>query len=274
MASSQRYTPGGVDEQAVGESVGVAETVTFPLMRFQDQVVIVTGASRGIGKSLAAAFAAEGATVACVATTEGGASATAKEIGNGAKGYACDVSSSESVDALIEAVMADMGTPSVLVNNAGITKDTLMLRMKDEDWDRVIDVNLKGAFNTIRAVAKPMMKVSYGRIVNITSVIGLHGAAGQVNYAASKAGMLGITMSVAKEFGSRGITCNALAPGFIESDMTDSLPAEFKDEAIKKAPAGRLGKPEDISPAVLFLASSDAAYVTGQCLTVDGGLFL
>lgn len=243
-------------------------------MRFQDQVVIVTGASRGIGKSLAAAFAAEGAKVACVATTESGANATASEIGNGAKGFACDVSSSESVDALIEAVIADLGTPSVLVNNAGITKDTLMLRMKDDDWDRVIDVNLKGAFNCIRAIAKPMMKARYGRIVNITSVIGLHGGAGQVNYSASKAGLLGITMSVAKELGSRGITCNAIAPGFIESDMTETLPEEFKEEVIKKAPAGRLGRPEDITPAVLFLASKDSAYVTGQCLTVDGGLFL
>lgn len=250
------------------------EAVTFPLMRFQDQVVVVTGASRGIGKSLAAAFAAEGAKVACVATTESGANATAAELGNGAKGFACDVSSSESVDQLFEAIIAEMGTPSVLVNNAGITKDTLMLRMKDEDWDRVIDVNLKGAFNCIRTVAKPMMKARYGRIINITSVVGLHGAAGQVNYSASKAGLLGITMSVAKELGSRGITCNAVAPGFIESDMTESLPQEFKDYVVKTAPAGRLGKPEDISPAVLFLASSDAAYVTGQCLTVDGGLFL
>ena len=149
-----------------------------------------------------------------------------------------------------------------------------MLRMKDEDWDRVIDVNLKGAFNCIRAVARPMMKARYGRIVNITSVVGLHGAAGQVNYSASKAGLLGITMSVAKELGSRGITCNAVAPGFIDSDMTEALPQEFKDYVIKQAPAGRLGTPEDISPAVLFLASKDAAYMTGQCLTLDGGLFL
>ena len=243
-------------------------------MRFQDRVVVVTGASRGIGKSLAAAFAAEGARVACVATTEAGASATASELGGGAKGYACDVSSSSSVEAMFEVVIADMGTPSVLVNNAGITKDTLMLRMKDDDWDRVIDVNLKGAFNCIRAVARPMMKARYGRIVNITSVVGLHGAAGQVNYSASKAGLLGITMSVAKELGSRGITCNAVAPGFIDSDMTEALPQEFRDYVIKQAPAGRLGTPEDISPAVLFLASAEAAYMTGQCLTVDGGLFL
>jgi 3-oxoacyl-[acyl-carrier protein] reductase len=243
-------------------------------MRFQDQVVIVTGASRGIGRSLAEAFANEGAKVACVATTQEGAQRTADAIGGGAKGYACDVSSSASVDQLIESVIADLGTPHVLVNNAGITKDTLMLRMKDDDWDRVLEVNLKGAFLTTRAVAKPMMKARYGRIVNITSVIGLHGGAGQANYAAAKAGLLGLTMSTAKELGSRGITCNALAPGFIESDMTEALPQEFKDDVMKRAPAGRLGTPGDIAPAVLFLASSDAAYVTGQCLTVDGGLFL
>jgi 3-oxoacyl-[acyl-carrier protein] reductase len=243
-------------------------------MRFEDQVVIVTGASRGIGKHLAAAFAAEGAKVACIATTEAGASSTAQEIGNGAVGFACDVSDSASVDTMVAAVIESLGIPKVLINNAGITRDGLILRMKEDDWDRVIDVNLKGAYLCSQALAKPMMKARYGRIVNITSVIGLHGGAGQANYAAAKAGLLGLTMSVAKELGSRGITCNAVAPGFIESDMTDSLPEAFKSEVINKAPAGRLGKPEDIAPAVLFLASQDAAYVTGQCLTVDGGLFL
>jgi 3-oxoacyl-[acyl-carrier protein] reductase len=242
-------------------------------MRFQDQVVVVTGASRGIGKEIAAAFAAEGARVACVATTLNGAESTANNL-NGAKGFACDVSDSASVDALVASIIEQMGVPSVWVNNAGITRDTLMLRMKDNDWDRVIDVNLKGAFLCIRAVSKPMMKARYGRIVNITSVIGLHGAAGQANYAAAKAGLLGLSMSVAKEFGSRGITCNSVAPGFIESDMTNDLPAEFKDDVIKRAPAGRLGTGRDIASAVLFLASSDASYITGQCLTVDGGLFL
>ena len=241
-------------------------------MRFQDQVVIVTGASRGIGRTIAEAFAAEGAKVACIATTLEGANKTAEAIGG--KGYACDVSSTASVEEVFAAIATDLGTPSVLVNNAGITRDTLMLRMKDDDWDRVLEVNLKGAFITSRTVAKPMMKARYGRIVNITSVIGLHGGAGQANYAAAKAGLIGLTMTIAKEFGSRGITCNAVAPGFIESDMTEALPQEFKDDVMKRAPAGRLGTPADIAPAVLFLASSDAAYVTGQTLTVDGGLFL
>ncbi|HLO97974.1 MAG TPA: SDR family NAD(P)-dependent oxidoreductase, partial [Fimbriimonas sp.] len=171
-------------------------------MRFQDQVVVVTGASRGIGRHLAEAFAKEGAKVACVATTEAGASKAAEEIGGGAIGFACDVSNVESVEQLFIAISEQMGTPSVLVNNAGITRDTLMLRMKEDDWDRVLDINLKGSFLCIKTVAKAMMKARYGRIINITSVIGLHGAAGQVNYSASKAGLLGITMSVAKELGS------------------------------------------------------------------------
>ncbi len=242
------------------------------MMDFKDQVVIVTGASRGIGRGIAEAFAKAGATVACVATTQAGADQTAAAIGG--KGYACDVSDAAAVEALIDAVVADLGVPSVLVNNAGITRDTLILRMKDEDWDRVIDVNLKGAFLTCRAVAKPMMKARYGRIINLSSVIGLGGGAGQANYAAAKAGVLGLTMSIAKELGSRGITCNAIAPGFIETDMTHDLPAEFRAQVEKTAPAGRLGTSDDIAPAVLFLASKEAAYITGQTLVVDGGLTL
>ena len=241
-------------------------------MRFTDQVVIVTGASRGIGKGLAQAFAAEGAKVACVATTLAGANATAEAIG--ALGFACDVSDSASVEQLFTDVGEKLGTPSVLVNNAGITKDTLILRMKDDDWDRVVDVNLKGAFLTIRAAAKVMMKARYGRIVNISSIIGNTGAAGQANYAASKSGLFGLTKSVAKELGSRGITCNAVCPGFIETDMTENLPQEMRDQVVKTAPAGRLGTASDIAAAVLFLASQDAAYITGQVLTVDGGLTL
>jgi 3-oxoacyl-[acyl-carrier protein] reductase len=241
-------------------------------MQFQDQVVVVTGASRGIGRSIAEAFAAEGAKVACVATTIEGASATAEAIGGVA--FAADVSNQESVEALFEAVTAQLGTPSVLVNNAGITRDTLLIRMKEDDWDRVIAVNLKGAFLCTKAAAKSMMKARYGRIINISSVVGQGGAAGQANYAAAKAGLFGLTKSVAKELGSRGITCNAVAPGFIETDMTSGLSEDFKQMVEKTAPIARLGTPADISPAVLFLASQNSGYITGQTITVDGGLTL
>lgn len=246
-------------------------------MSFEGKVVVVTGASRGIGRGIATAFAKQGATVACVATTEAGAAGTVAVIeaeGGKAKAYACDVSQSEAVDALFTAIVNELGTPAVLVNNAGINRDTLLIRMKDEDWDKVVDVNLKGTFLCIRAVARVMMKARYGRIVNISSVVGQTGAAGQANYAASKAGLFGLTMSIAKELGSRGITCNAVAPGFIETDMTEDLPAEMRESVVKTAPAGRLGTPADIAPAVLFLASEEAAYVTGQTITVDGGLTL
>jgi 3-oxoacyl-[acyl-carrier protein] reductase len=241
-------------------------------MSFEGKLVVVTGASRGIGKGIAQAFAARGARVACVATTKEGAMATAGEIGG--KAYACDVSDSTAVDALFTRINEEMGTPSVLVNNAGIARDTLILRMKDEDWDRVLDVNLKGAFLCIRAASKLMMKARYGRIVNISSIIGETGAAGQANYAASKSGLFGLSKSVAKELGSRGITCNVVCPGFIETDMTGSLPPEMREQVVKTAPAGRLGTAQDIAAAVLFLASEEAAYITGQVLTVDGGLTL
>jgi 3-oxoacyl-[acyl-carrier protein] reductase len=167
-----------------------------------------------------------------------------------------------------------MGTPSVLVNNAGITRDTLLMRMKDEDWERVMAVNLRGPFLLVRGFSRSMMKARYGRIVNLASVIGQHGGTGQANYAASKAGIEGFTRSVAKELGSRGITCNAVSPGFIETDMTSDLPAEFREYVVKHSPAGRLGDAADVAAAVLFLASREAGYITGQTLTVDGGLML
>jgi 3-oxoacyl-[acyl-carrier protein] reductase len=243
-------------------------------MRFQDKVIVVTGASRGIGREIAEAFALEGGSVACVATTEAGAQATVEAIGVGARAYACDVSDASAVDALFETIAKEMGTPSVVVNNAGITRDGLIVRMKDEDWSRVIEVNLTGVFNCIRAVTRPMMKARYGRIINIGSIIGHTGASGQANYAAAKAGLSGLTKSVAKELGGRGITCNEVAPGFIETDMTESLPAEMREQVLKAAPAGRLGSPKDIATAVLFLSSDEAGYITGQTLTVDGGLTL
>lgn len=246
-------------------------------MKFQGQTVIVTGASRGIGKEIALQFAQEGATVACIATSATNAEPTVSaitEAGGKAQAYGLDISDSAAVKSVFEAIESDHGAPSVLVNNAGVTKDTLLMRMSDEDWDKVVSVNLKGAFLCTRAVIRSMMKARYGRIVNLTSVIGLHGQAGQANYSASKAGLLGLTMSTAKELGSRGVTCNAVAPGFIETDMTHDLPEEFRKKVVTDCPVGRLGTPADIAAAVLFLASQEAAFITGQCLTVDGGLML
>lgn len=246
-------------------------------MSFAGQVAVVTGASRGIGVEIARQLAAQRAKVACVATTLANAEATSRSIQSAegeAAAFACDVSDFAAVEATFAAVEEQLGAVAILVNNAGITKDTLLMRMKDDDWDRVLAVNLKGSYHCIKAAMKPMMKARYGRIVNISSVIGLHGGAGQANYAASKAGLIGLTMSVAKELGSRGITCNAIAPGFIETDMTTDLPEDFREYVVKNAPAGRLGTPADVAAAVLFFSSPESAYVTGQTLTVDGGLFL
>jgi 3-oxoacyl-[acyl-carrier protein] reductase len=247
------------------------------MLDFSEQIVIVTGASRGIGRTMATLFASRGAHVMCIATSENSVKDTVEAItasGGKAQGFGCDISDAEQVQAVVDKIVAEHGAPSVLINNAGLTKDTLLLRMSEDDWDRVIDVNLKGAFLFVRACTKSMMKARYGRIINISSVVGLHGAAGQVNYAASKAGLVGMTYSLAKELGSRNITCNVIAPGFIETDMTKDLQEDFKAHVQKTAPAGRLGTPEDIAYPVLFLASKEAAYITGQVLTVDGGLMI
>lgn len=241
------------------------------------KVVAVTGASRGIGAAIAEAFAGAGATVACLATTLENATRTRDKIlesGGKAAAFAVNVADEASVVEAFKAVESELGAVAILVNNAGVTRDGLMMRMKEEDWDTVLGVNLKGSYLCTQAVMKGMMKARWGRVVNISSVVGLHGAAGQANYSASKAGLIGLTMSTAKELGSRGVTCNAVAPGFIETDMTSELGEDFRTYVEKTAPAGRLGTPGDISGVVLFLASEAASYVTGQCVTVDGGLFL
>ncbi|MBL8064872.1 MAG: 3-oxoacyl-ACP reductase FabG [Chthonomonadaceae bacterium] len=248
-------------------------------MILESRVALVTGASRGIGRAVGVELARMGATVACLATSEKNAQATVDVISQTvptaiSKAWGCDVSDPESVDSVVKSIEAELGTIGILVNNAGVTRDTLLVRMSDEDWSTVIDTNLKGVFNCCRAVIRGMMKARWGRIINITSIVGLHGAAGQVNYAASKAGIVGLTMSIAKETGSRGITCNSIAPGFIETDMTADLPEDMREHVCKTAPVARLGTPEDIAKAVVFLAGEGSSYITGQTLTVDGGLSL
>jgi 3-oxoacyl-[acyl-carrier protein] reductase len=238
-------------------------------------IALVTGASRGIGQAIAQALAQAGARVVGTATSEAGAARITAELAPlGGHGAVLDVGDKASVDALFAQLEAAGEMPSILVNNAAITRDTLMLRMKDDDWDAVIDTNLSANFRITKACLKSMMKARRGRIISITSVVGLMGNAGQVNYAAAKAGVVGLTKSLAREIASRNITVNAVAPGFIDTDMTRALPEDHKQALLTQIPAGRLGSPQDIAAAVLFLASPAAAYVTGQTLSVNGGMLM
>ncbi len=235
-----------------------------------NKVAVVTGAGRGIGKAIALKLAGEGARVACCGRTLANVEATAASITG--RAYAVDVADGKQVAETAEQILQDFGRVDILVNNAGVTRDQLLMRMSEEDWDAVLDTNLKGAFHFTKAFTRAFLKQRSGRIINITSIIGLTGNAGQTNYAASKAGLIGFTKSVARELASRGVTANAVAPGFIVTDMTQALGAEAQEALKGRIALGRLGTAEDVANAVVFLASDLASYVTGQVLTVDGGL--
>ncbi|QKG85987.1 3-oxoacyl-[acyl-carrier-protein] reductase [Kroppenstedtia pulmonis] len=243
-----------------------------------DRIAMVTGGSRGIGQGISVSLAKAGADVAVLfAGNQKAAEETAKQIeetGRRALLIQADVSDANQVDAAVKQVLGQFGRIDILVNNAGITRDNLMLRMKEADWDQVVDTNLKGVFLCTKAVTRPMLKQRFGRIINISSVVGLAGNPGQANYVAAKAGVLGLTKSTAKELASRGITVNAVAPGFIETDMTAALDEDLQQEMQKQIPLARLGTPDDVAAAVRFLASEDAAYITGQTLNVDGGMVM
>ncbi len=241
------------------------------------EVVLVTGASRGIGRAIAMAMAAQGATVVGTATSDAGAekiSAALSEAGAAGKGMCLNVTDAEGVIAVTKAIAAEYGAISVLVNNAGITRDNLMLRMKDDEWDSIIDTNLSAVFRVTKACIKGMVKARRGRIINISSVVGSTGNPGQANYAAAKAGLEGFSKSMAREFGSRNITVNSIAPGFIQSDMTDVLSDTVKEGLLSSIPLGRLGDPAEIAHAAVYLASEQAAYITGHTLHVNGGMHM
>jgi len=246
-------------------------------MSLSGRVAFVTGASQGIGRACALKLAAVGAAVAVAARNQEKLDELVKEIAAGggkAAAFALDVTDEEQIKSAIKAAIAQLGKIDILVNNAGITRDQLLLRMKRSDWDAVLQTNLTSAYLCSQAVASPMLKQRWGRIINITSVFGQMGQAGQANYAASKAGLIGLTMAIARELGSRNITCNAVAPGFIETPMTDVLGAEFKENAAKQIPLGRVGAPADVANAVAFLASDEASYITGHVLSVNGGMLM
>jgi 3-oxoacyl-[acyl-carrier protein] reductase len=236
------------------------------------QVALVTGSTRGIGRAIAEALHAAGAKVGIVGRNADQARAVAAELGERAAGFGCDVADAAQVDAAVAAAEQALGPLGILVNNAGLTRDNILLRLSDEDWDAVLDANLKGAFHTTRAVIKGMMKRRAGRIINISSIVGLTGNKGQANYAASKAGLIGFTKSVAREYASRNVLVNCIAPGFIETDMTAALPPDSRQALLGQIALGRLGQPADVAGAVLFLASDLASYITGQVLIVDGGM--
>ena len=242
-----------------------------------NKVAVVTGAGRGIGRAVALAYARMGADVACVSRTEENSAKAAAEVealGRRAWAVSVDVSDTAAVDAAAGKILDDAGRVDILVNNAGVTRDNLLMRMSEEEWDTVINTNLKGAFNFTKALTRPFIKQRSGRIINIASVIGLIGNAGQSNYAASKAALIGFTKSVAKELAPRGITANAIAPGFIETDMTAALDDKVRESIIGNVPLGRFGSPDDIAHAAVFLAMEPSGYITGQVLTVDGGMVM
>lgn len=245
----------------------------FSTDAFAGRVVLVTGASRGIGKSIAEMFNEAGARVIGTATTEGGAQKITEALAGKGKGVMFDVTDATAADALIQSIVKDEGKIDILVNNAGITRDALSMRLTDENWNAVLEADLTGAFRLVRAALRPMMRARYGRIVNLASVVGVTGNAGQANYAAAKAGLIAMSRSVAREVAARSITVNCVAPGFIETDMTKTIPEAMRETLLKEIPAQRFGKPEDIAQAVLFFASDAASYITGAVLHTNGGLY-
>lgn len=246
----------------------------FDATALSGEVALVTGASRGIGAAIAAVLAGAGATVIGTATSEGGATAISEALGDHGRGIVLNIADDDSVEAALKDVQSKEGTPTILVNNAGITRDNLLMRMKPEEWNEVIATNLSGVYRLCRGCLRGMMKAKKGRIINIASVIGVMGNAGQSNYAAAKAGVIGFSKSLAREIGSRNITVNVVAPGFIDTDMTRVLPEDQRAAMLSQVPLGRLGEGEDIANAVLFLASRAAAYVTGETLHVNGGMLM
>ena len=246
----------------------------FNANALEGEIALVTGASRGIGASIAAALAAAGASVIGTATSQGGADGISAALGDKGRGIVLNVADPESVQAAVKDVQANEGSPSILVNNAGITRDNLLMRMKQDEWDDVIATNLTGLFAMSKACLRGMMKAKKGRIISIASVVAVMGNPGQANYAASKAGMVGFSKSLAREIGSRGITVNVVAPGFIDTDMTKDLPEENRAAMLEQVPLGHLGAGDDIANAVLFLASAGGAYITGETLHVNGGMIM